>query len=64
LTAGAGAVATGLTYLDGVSGIPMASQNTGGNKSIKINTSASAAGDIQMASATAGDDYQVMIIGR
>jgi len=64
LTAGGGAVGTGLKWIDGVTAAPMASQTTGGNKSIKINTNASAAGDIQMASATTGDDYQVAITGR
>ena len=64
LTAGGGAVATGMDYVYDCQITRLASHNSGGEKTIAINAAASGVGDIVVNSATTGDDFQVLIIGR
>ena len=63
ITAGGGAVATGLQYVDVCTLGRMASHTSGGAKTVLINTAASGAGDIEISSATAGDDHYFIAIG-
>lgn len=63
LTAGGGAIGTGLNWVIDCQATPMTSMNSAGNKSILINTAASGAGDVEMASATAGDDFRIRVAG-
>lgn len=63
ITAGGGAVATGLKNITDAMICAMTSMNTGGDKTLFINGAASGVGDIKIGSGTAGDDHRLWVLG-